>query len=269
MEKRPCLSEAVIEMISNIIGDTQDGLTGSEIHHLLLQSGIDDISKNEEFMAKRKKLYNALANFQNKNQCSNNILKFIQLVLTPSRFANTPANFDAMRTGLNKQLAFAGYEVYEDGKFHKVSKANSLSDIDVKVENIKGELVERNTHPEIFKYCTKELIANNYFHAVFEANKGLFQRIRELSGLSTDGNALIEEVFSSNPILIINNYQTKSEKDEHAGFCNILKGLCSMFRNTGAHEPEIYWPIEKQDALEILGIISYCHRRLDKAHKIR
>ena len=112
-------------------------------------------------------------------------------------------------------------------------------------------------------------MTNNYFHAVFEANKGLFARIRELSGLETDGNALIEEVFSSNPILIINNFITQSEKDEHKGFCNLLKGLCGMFRNTEAHEPKVTWIITEQDALEILGIISYCHRRLDKAHKIR
>ncbi|WP_262509628.1 TIGR02391 family protein [Tannerella serpentiformis] len=60
-----------------------------------------------------------------------------------------------------------------------------------------------------------------------------------------------------------------SEKSEHRGFCNLLKGLCSMFRNPAAHEPKIHWEISEQDALEILGIISYCHRRLDKAQQIR
>ena len=112
-------------------------------------------------------------------------------------------------------------------------------------------------------------MANNYFHAVFEANKGLFERIRELSGLCTDGYPLIEESFSQNPILIINNYITQSEKDEHKGFCNLLKGLCGMFRNPEAHEPKVSWEVTEQDALEILGIISYCHRRLDMAQKIR
>ena len=75
-----------------------------------------------------------------------------------------------------------------------------------------------------------------------------------MSGLTTDGNALIEQVFSSTPILIINNYQTKQEKDEHTGFCNLLKGLCGMFRNPEAHQPKIFWDIDEQDALEILGL---------------
>jgi hypothetical protein len=63
--------------------------------------------------------------------------------------------------------------------------------------------------------------------------------------------------------------QSKSEKDEHSGFCNILKGLCGMFRNPEAHEPKIVWNISEQDALEILAMISYCHRRLDNTQKIR
>lgn len=42
-----------------------------------------------------------------------------------------------------------------------------------------------------------------------------------------------------------------------------------MFRNPEAHQPKIFWDIDEQDALEILSLISYCHRRLDKVQKIR
>ena len=42
-----------------------------------------------------------------------------------------------------------------------------------------------------------------------------------------------------------------------------------MFRNPTAHEPKIDWNVTELDALEILGIISYCHRRLDNAKTIR
>ena len=269
MEKRKVLSIAVLELLSNILGDTTDGLTGTEIHRFLLQAGISDISENDPFLAKRKRLFNAFANFQNTQKCCNNILKFIQLVLTPSRFVGKSEEFEALRSKVNQQLAFEGYEIRENGKFAQIQKANVISDVELKVENLKQELINRNAHNQIFRYCTPELLSNNYFHSVFEASKGLFQRIRDLSGLTTDGNALIEQVFSSNPILIINNYQTKQEKDEHTGFCNLLKGLCGMFRNPEAHQPKIFWDIDEQSALEILGLISYCHRRLDKAQKIR
>lgn len=269
MIERKCLDPNILEMISNILGDTNKGLTGSEIHWFLLQAKIEDISEKDEFLSKRKRLFNAFANFQNTNKCSNNILNFISLVLKPSRFVNKEDEFNSLRTAINQQLAFAGYELKEDGQYRVIEKANTISDVQIKVENLKQELESRKTHSEIFKYCKSELLQNNYFHSVFEANKGLFQRIRDLSNLQKDGINLIEEVFSQNPILIINNYQTNSERNEHTGFCNLLKGLCSMFRNTIAHEPKIEWEIKEQDALEILSIISYCHRRLDNAQKIR
>lgn len=269
IEKRPCLKPSTLEKISEIIGDTNEGLTGSQIHAFLLQAGIDDISGSDHYLPKRKKLYNAFANFQNTKHCANHILIFIQLVLDPFRFTENKCLFQDMLRAVNKLLAFEGYRLNDNGKFSKIKKACSISDLDVKVNNLKQELKERNAHEQIFKYCTKELLNEDYFHAVFEACKGVFQRIRDLAEVQEDGYKLVEEVFSANPILIINGYQKQSEIDEQKGFCNMLKGLCGMFRNPSAHEVSIYWPIEEQDALEILGLISYCHRRLDKAQKIR
>lgn len=264
-----CLPNSVLEMICDILGDTYNGFSGSEIHRFLIQAKIDDISEKEQFLAKRKKLFNAFADFQKKHQCSNNILNFIAIVLSPSRYVNNQEEFERLRNAVNQQLAFVGYELKEDGQYREIEKANTISDVQIKANNLKQELEKRNAHQEVFKYCKAELLQNNYFHSVLEANKGLFQRIRDLSEIQKDGIKLIEEVFSTNPILIINNYQSVSEKNEHTGFCNLLKGLCSLFRNPTAHEPKIDWEITKQDALEILGIISYCHRRLDKHQKIR
>lgn len=177
--------------------------------------------------------------------------------------------FEEQRHAINQQLAFIGYQYNENGKFSEVTKASTISDAQKKADNLKTKLEQRETHIAIFQYCKAELVANNYFHSVFEANKGLLQRIRDISLYEEDGTRLIEYVFSRTPVIIINNYQSQSEKDEHNGFCNLLKGLCGMFRNPKAHEPKISWDITEQDALEILAMISYCHRRLDKAQKIR
>lgn len=263
---RKCLPPNVMEMIAMILGDTNNGLTGTEIHRLLLQSNIDDVDGEN---TKKKRLFNAFAENQNKLKCSNQILKFIAFALAPSRYVNQQERYKQLLSEVNKQLTFVGYELKEDGQYREVAIARTLDDIQIKVDNLKQELDNRKTHQEIFKYCKAELLQNNYFHSVLEANKGLFQRIRDLSGITTYGTALIEQVFSSNPILIINNFQTVSEKNEHMGFCNLLKGLCAMFRNPTAHEPKVEWEIGEQDALEILGVISYCHRRLDRAQKIR
>lgn len=191
------------------------------------------------------------------------------MALAPERFVSEKERFESLRDKINQQLAFCGYKYNEDGKFSKTPKASRITDVEIKAKNLKAEVEKRKAHSEILNYCKAELLQNNYFHAVFEANKGLFQRIRDLSGSKEDGNKLIEQIFSSNPVLIINRFISKSEKDEHSGFANLLKGLCGMFRNPEAHEPKVLWDIEEQDALEILGIISYCHRRLDNAQRIR
>jgi hypothetical protein len=36
-------------------------------------------------------------------------------------------------------------------------------------------------------------------------------------------------------------------------------------RNPTAHEPALYWPISKEDCLDLLSFISYLLRQLDKA----
>lgn len=266
----PPFKPSTLETLCEIIGETYEGLTGSKLHQFILQAQMEDVSYNETFLAKRKKLYNAFAHEINTHKCSNSIVAFIQLVLDPARYVGSPALFESRRLAINKQLAFEGLEIDETGQAVLLTeKASRLQDIELRVKGLKSKLDQRNAHPAISAYCRAELIGDNYFHAVMEANKGLFQRIRDISGVESDGNALIEQVFSKNPIVIINGFQSQSEKDEHTGFCSLLKGLCSMFRNPLAHEPKIEWPISEQDALEILGIISYCHRRLDKAQKIR
>jgi uncharacterized protein (TIGR02391 family) len=262
----PSFKQSNLEMLANVLGDTSDGLTGSEIHHYLQIAKMEDVDPS---ITKRHRLFNAFAAFQNRNNCANNIVNFVREALAPSRYVNNPEGFELRRTAVNHVLAFEGLMITDKGGLAKAEKASKLSDVQIRVENLGNKLRQQKAHQAIFHYCNEELLANNYFHAVFEANKGLFHRIKELSGASIDGNKLIEQVFSSNPILIINNFITQSEKDEHTGFCNMLKGLCGMFRNPEAHEPKVEWEISELDALEILGIISYCHRRLDKSQRIR
>jgi uncharacterized protein (TIGR02391 family) len=118
-------------------------------------------------------------------------------------------------------------------------------------------------HAEVLKYCRAELLQDNYFHAVFEAAKGLAQRIQDMSGIQTDGATLIDRVFAmERPVLAINSLQTETEKSEHKGFAALLKGCFAAVRNPLAHEPKILWDGE-DDAADYLSLISLLHRKLD------
>ena len=165
-------------------------------------------------------------------------------------------------------MSYIGYELGENGKFHEIQASTTISEAHRRANELLFTLKTRNAHSEIFKYCTAELVDKNYFHAVFEACKGLFERIRTMSQIDKDGTKLVQHVFGGEPVLAINGYQNKQEVDEQKGFQSILEGLCNMFRNPESHQPKIAWPVSEQDALEILSLISYCHRRLDNARRI-
>jgi uncharacterized protein (TIGR02391 family) len=101
----------------------------------------------------------------------------------------------------------------------------------------------------VLRFCREELVADNYFHAVLEAVKSIADKIRTRTGLSDDGNTLIDRALAGDlPMLMINPLKTESEKSEQKGFTNLLRGTFGMFRNTTAHEARIHWPIGKDDA---------------------
>ena len=151
----------------------------------------------------------------------------------------------------------------------QAEKVATLSEANERAKKLRAGLDSRNTHPEVLKYCKSELLDKNYFHAVLEAVKSIFDRTRALTGLDDDGAKLIDAVFSGDaPVLIINNHNTQTEKKEQVGFSNLLKGIYGMFRTPLAHEAKISWTIELQDAEDLMSMVSMVHRRLDKAVKI-
>lgn len=264
------LQLSTLEILANTIADIDPNITGAVIHRILLQSQIDDVSYSEQFLAKRKKLLNAFEKYQNDYKCANNIVLFIQNILSPQRYVNNQDMYNRLKSEVNKQLAFEGLSINDSNQIISIAKASKISDVQVKVDGLKSKLIDQGAHQLVFAYCNSELLANNYFHAVLESSKGLIKRIQDLAGVKYDGQNLMENVFKDdNPILIINNFQSKSEKDEHRGFRNLLIGIVAMFRNPSSHELKVEWNMSEQDALDIMAMISYCHRRLDKAQKIR
>lgn len=155
-------------------------------------------------------------------------------------------------------------EYGKDGKFRQCKIAKTLDEAEKRARTIRAKFQGRQIHPEVLKYCRPELLQDNYFHAVFEASKGLAQRIRDLSGVQADGSDLVDKVFSiQKPILAINSLRTETERSEHKGFALLLKGCFAAVRNPLAHEPKILWQGE-DDAADYLSLISLLHRKLDE-----
>jgi uncharacterized protein (TIGR02391 family) len=254
-----------LEALCNILADTSTGLTGSEIAHTLAQINVIDIDPT---ITKRKRLYNALDEDQNRRRCGNKVLSFISTALQPTRYINNRELYESLLRNVNTVLAFHGLEFRDDGKFHLIKPVFTLTEAEKRVQKLKTSIFDRNLHKDLLRFCKDELLQDNYFHAVLEATKSIASKVRSVTGLFSDGTQLIDEAFGgSEPILKINAFKTDTEKSEQRGFTNLAKGLFGTFRNPTAHAPKIEWNLEEQDALDLFTLASYVLRRIDKSHK--
>jgi uncharacterized protein (TIGR02391 family) len=255
-----------LEKICAVLADTSSGLTGSEIGKLLAELGIDDPLPS---MTKRHRLHEALRARQGKDSCGNKIVEFIHRAMDPVRYTGNSVYYDTKRDELNEVLAFCGLGLGEDGALRRQTAARTLSEAEERAGRLRAELQRRGVHADVLAFCRTELMQKNYFHAVFEATKSVADKIRTRSGLTGDGSELVDHSFGSGkagmPFLAFNSLQTDTERSEHTGMMNLMKGMFSAFRNVTAHAPKVSWPISEQDALDLLTIASFLHRRLDAA----
>ncbi len=265
----PPFSAEHTEALCRILADTSDGLTGSEIGQILTQMKLEDPASD---ITKWKRLFSAFAVFQNKHQVGNAVIVFVTRAMSPARYTERPAVFESRRLALNRVLAFSGLTLLETGQVAKCSQAQNLDESLRRASHFKSRLESRNVHAEVFRYCTPEILAKNYFHAVFEAMKSISGKVRSISGLTGDGAQLVERAFSfgrsGQPVLAINALDTETRRGEQRGFVNLLVGLYGTVRNPLAHDPKIDWDMTEQDALDIMSAISLVHRKLDECKKL-
>jgi uncharacterized protein (TIGR02391 family) len=270
MERIPRFDSQQLTAISKILADTNRGLTGTEIEHLLRECQISDVSIE---MTKWKRLFNALAGIQNEKQVGNHTVMVINRAMNPVQYTERPELFAARRQELNTVLAFCGMTIGEDGRIRRVQVATNLSDAMERASRLHHALVIRKVHEDVLKFCKAEFLEENYFHAVFEAMKSIAAKIRDLAALRSDGADLVQEAFAQgkevSPILAINSLVTETDKGEQRGFMNLLVGLFGTIRNPLAHNPKIEWDMSEQDALDILTTASLIHRKLDRAQRRR
>ena len=257
------MSEAQIEALAKVLGECG---SGTDITRVLEDRELTD---NSGESTKWRRLYRVFLDLQSQDQCANRVLDFIRSFVTPARFVGRQEVFDQHRRDLNAILAFSGLELGADGQFTRRAAARTLDEAERRVKTIRSKFQGRLLHPEVLKYCKAELMQDNYFHAVFEATKGLAQRIRDMTGIHTDGTALVDAVFSiERPLLAMNTLRTDTEKTQHKGFAALLKGCFGAVRNPIAHEPKILWRGE-DDAADYLSLISLLHRKLDDCELTR
>jgi uncharacterized protein (TIGR02391 family) len=166
-------------------------------------------------------------------------------------------------------LAFCGYTLTAAGQLVATAPVGTLDEARARAGRLRSELERRGVHPVVLTFCRSEWLDEDYFHTILEATKSVAQKIRDNTGLRSDGARLIDEAFGycepRFPMLAINSLQSSSDRNEHLGFVSLLKGTFQMFRNPTAHEPRVLRYVGEQEALDLLSIVSFLHRRLDDA----
>lgn len=262
----PSFKLSTLEQIANVLGNMQTGLTGSKIGSYLAECNIIDPMPGEN---KRDRLFKAFKTQQEKDRCANNICNFIQRAMDPVLYTNMQDHFKEKQSELNITLAFEGLRLDDQGKIVKGEQAQTISQAEAAANQLKQKLIARGVHADVLKFCRAELIKENYFHAVLEAAKSVAQKIRDKSGFKNDGCALVDDAFGIGkkdfPIIAFNSLQTDSERSEHIGLTNLMKGFFGVFRHPTAHAPKLLWQMTEQDALDMMTLASLIHRRLDTA----
>ncbi len=262
---RKLFDQSEIKAVSKALGNTSEGLTGSEIAHLLQQARIPDVSPGA---TKWIRLHDAFCNKQNIARNRTNIIEFIRQAMKPANYIDCIVRYETLRANLNTALAFSGLEIIDTGELKSCDKISTLTEAELREGQLKLSLKERDIHPDVLKFCCAELLQKNYFHAVLEAVKSIFDKLRQLSGFTDDGHELANKCFGGeNPKLRINALKTKSEKMEQNGFNELIKGIYSMFRNPISHEAKINWDVSQRDAEDLLTMVSLVHRRIDVRSK--
>jgi len=255
------LQRETIEALSEVISEM---LTHTEITNLFQQHRYKNICyEGNKFI----RIYNSFVNEYNSTKKVAVIFNVLFSIINPVKFAKQEEYNDVLYK-INTILAHEGLQLsFSNGKkqVHKIKKARDINDAKAKADQLRQILESRDIHPYVLQFCKAELLQENYFHAVLEASKSIYSRIRDLSHINEDGNKLVDIAFSTkSPILKINPLKTQSDISEQVGFMNLIKGVTSMFRNPTAHEAKIYWPISKEEAIDLLTIISFIHKKLDK-----
>lgn len=265
-ERFPGWPSAVVEMVADVLGATDTGLTAAEIGQLLAATNVPDPYPSD---TKRHRLREALLARQAKDQASNCIIRFIAEAMAPVRYTAKPGLFTARQDALNEVLVHVGLRVNDQGKIVRGVSVSTLSEAAKHASALRTELRRRGTHQQVLDYCTDEILAKNAFHASLEATKSVADRLRKMTGHHLDGNRLVDAVLTAGqngtPSVAINAHRTPSELDEQKGFANIVRGLFSMYRNPVAHDPRINRKVTDDDLLEVLTTVSMIHRRLDTA----
>jgi uncharacterized protein (TIGR02391 family) len=123
-------------------------------------------------------------------------------------------------------------------------------------------------HPAVLEVSRELFDQGHHAAAVFEAFKAVNNRVKEVSGLESDGKDLMARAFKpDNPVLTLADLTVETGRNIQSGYQFLFMGAVVGIRNPHAHER--FKPADENEALEQLGLASLLMRRLDEVERNR
>jgi len=123
-------------------------------------------------------------------------------------------------------------------------------------------------HPRVIQVSESLFKTGNYASAIFEAFKAVDNYVKEKTGISLNGQALMSKVFDENaPIIKLNDLLTQSDRDEQEGFKFLFKGAMIGIRNPKAHDNVVQ--TDPYRTLEYLSLASLLMRRIEEGKLVK
>ena len=120
-------------------------------------------------------------------------------------------------------------------------------------------------HPEIERVSGSLYRDGHYKQAALEAYIRVIDEVKVVSGLSDDGDTLMNKAFGADkqtPVIQFNSLSTEAERDEQRGVMYLFKGIVGL-RNSKAHSNRIF--NDPSRAHEYLALASLLLRLLEIA----
>lgn len=251
-----------LESICKPLGDIT---TGSKLTHMFESLGLSNTDENG---TKWKRIFNSLSEDWNVTHSYDKLIKVIEWIMSPSLHTDEKAKYEETRDRLNVALSFIGLKLLENGKVIHRQKVETIDEALETVKRLKSDLQKFNIHKEILEFCKPEIISEDLFHLVFEASKCVLQKLRDISGLDTDGNKLVNQCFDgNNPLVFMNTLRTDDEKSEHKGLQALMNAIVYLYRNPKAHHLRYLSVDTYQTTIEALVMISRARYALEHCQR--
>lgn len=167
---------------------------------------------------------------------------------------------------MGRHIRFGEHNDYENLLGRDIPRAEVIAEEHARAKGAASPMLgfEQMLHPVVMN-CSFQLYSDGHYReSVINSIVGIFDLIRERTGLAQDGAALAGEAFSLDRArLVFSEIESESGKSDQKGFMQIIQGMYLGIRNPKSHSLD--HDLDKEKTAQYLVFSSLIARRVSEA----